>query len=47
MCIEAVAEAFRQGINFFDTSPYYGDTKSETVSGGRQPRPAVLLGAAA
>ena len=29
----AVKEAFDLGINFFDTSPYYGDTKSETVGG--------------
>lgn len=28
---EAVREAFKQGINFFDTSPYYGVTRSETV----------------
>jgi predicted oxidoreductase len=27
-----VKEAFDLGINFFDTSPFYGDTKSETVS---------------
>ena len=24
-------EAFKLGINFFDTSPYYGDTRSEQV----------------
>lgn len=30
---EAVHEAFRLGINFFDTSPFYGNTKSETVLG--------------
>lgn len=30
--IEAVHEAFRLGINFFDTSPLYGKTKSEMVS---------------
>lgn len=29
--VAAVKEAFDLGINFFDTSPYYGDTKSETV----------------
>ena len=29
--IEAVHEAFRLGINLFDTSPLYGKTKSETV----------------
>ena len=31
--VAAVKEAFDLGINFFDTSPYYGDTKSETVRG--------------
>ncbi|PRW05776.1 L-galactose dehydrogenase [Chlorella sorokiniana] len=31
--VAAVKEAFDLGINFFDTSPYYGDTKSETVLG--------------
>lgn len=30
--IASVHEAFRLGINFFDTSPFYGTTKSETVS---------------
>ena len=30
--VEAVHEAFRLGINFFDTSPLYGTTRSETVS---------------
>lgn len=29
--IAAVHEAFKLGINFFDTSPYYGDTRSEKV----------------
>jgi hypothetical protein len=29
--IAAVHEAFRLGINFFDSSPFYGGTKSETV----------------
>jgi L-galactose dehydrogenase len=28
-----VHEAFRLGINFFDTSPFYGCTKSEIVLG--------------
>ena len=28
---EVVREGFRQGINFYDTSPYYGVTRSETV----------------
>ena len=31
--IEAVHEAFRAGINVFDTSPFYGNTRSETVLG--------------
>ncbi|PNH11710.1 L-galactose dehydrogenase [Tetrabaena socialis] len=31
--IAAVHHAFRRGINFFDTSPFYGLTKSETVLG--------------
>ncbi|KAL0798104.1 hypothetical protein Bca101_053278 [Brassica carinata] len=31
--IAAVREAFRHGINFFDTSPYYGETLSEKVLG--------------
>ncbi|KAL9238514.1 hypothetical protein vseg_012923 [Gypsophila vaccaria] len=31
--IAAVSLAFRLGINFFDTSPYYGATLSETVLG--------------
>ena len=30
--VQAVHEAFRLGINFFDTSPFYGSTKSETVA---------------
>ncbi|KAI8112123.1 hypothetical protein M9434_003447 [Picochlorum sp. BPE23] len=29
----AVHLAFEKGINFFDTSPFYGDTKSETALG--------------
>jgi L-galactose dehydrogenase len=29
--IQAVHEAFSLGINFFDTSPYYGLTRSEQV----------------
>jgi L-galactose dehydrogenase len=29
--IASVHEAFRLGINFFDTSPFYGNTKSEQV----------------
>ncbi len=29
--IAAVHEAFKLGINFFDTSPFYGSTRSEQV----------------
>ena len=29
--IKAVHEAFKSGINYFDTSPYYGDLRSERV----------------
>jgi hypothetical protein len=29
--IASVHEAFKLGINFFDSSPFYGGTKSETV----------------
>jgi len=29
--IAAVHEAFNLGVNFFDTSPHYGDRKSERV----------------
>ena len=31
VCKQAVHAAFNAGINFFDTSPFYGNTKSETV----------------
>ena len=31
MAIETVHEAFRQGINYFDTSPFYGEGLSEIV----------------
>ncbi|KAG7976533.1 hypothetical protein I3843_06G153800 [Carya illinoinensis] len=31
--IASVGEAFRRGINFFDTSPYYGGTLSEKMLG--------------
>ncbi len=31
--IKAVHEAFRKGINYFDTSPYYGNLRSEKVGG--------------
>ena len=30
---KAVELAFKRGINFFDTSPFYGDTKSEVALG--------------
>ena len=30
--VQAVQEAFKLGINLFDTSPFYGDTKSEQAS---------------
>ena len=33
--VAAVQAAFDAGINFFDTSPYYGDTRSEAVRGCR------------
>ncbi|BDA42515.1 L-galactose dehydrogenase [Coccomyxa sp. Obi] len=33
LAIEAVHEAFNMGINLFDTSPYYGLTRSEKVLG--------------
>ncbi len=32
LAVQAVHEAFKFGINFFDTSPYYGLTRSEKVS---------------
>jgi predicted aldo/keto reductase-like oxidoreductase len=32
--VHAVHEAFRLGINYFDTSPFYGSTRSEQVSPG-------------
>ena len=31
ICIKAVHNAFHAGVNFYDTSPFYGSTKSETV----------------
>lgn len=31
--IAAVHEAFKLGVNFFDTSPFYGVTRSEAVLG--------------
>lgn len=33
IAMAAVKAAFDRGINFFDTSPYYGSTRSETVLG--------------
>lgn len=44
--IAAVEAAFARGINFFDTSPYYGATKSETVLGkalARLPRDQIIV----
>lgn len=32
-CRAAVHRAFALGVNFFDTSPYYGATRSETMLG--------------
>ncbi len=37
--VNSVLEAFKLGINFFDTSPFYGDTKSEMVRPTRTPCP--------
>ena len=31
--VAAVHEAVRLGVNFFDVSPYYGDTRAERVLG--------------
>lgn len=45
-CIRAVHEAHRLGINYFDTSPYYGDTRSEKVLGRALkglPRDQIIL----
>ena len=39
--IAAVHEAFKLGINYFDTSPYYGDTRSEQVWGRGHTLPVV------
>ena len=38
--VAAVHEAFALGINLFDTSPFYGNTRSETVIGGLEARAA-------
>ncbi len=46
-CIEAVHAAVDAGINLFDTSPFYGLTKSESVLGRALkgiPRDSYLLG---
>lgn len=43
---DAVVAAHAAGVNFFDTSPYYGDTKSESVLAGglaRLPRDSFVL----
>ncbi len=34
-CRQAVHDAFHAGVNYIDTSPFYGDTKAETVRCGR------------
>eukprot|EP00884_Botryococcus_braunii_P017140 jgi/Botrbrau1/4109/Bobra.152_3s0057.2 len=42
----AVHEAFRLGINFFDTAPFYGDTRSELALGKALqglPRDQIIL----
>jgi L-galactose dehydrogenase len=39
--IASVREAFRLGINFFDTSPFYGNTKSEQVQATLSSSPAA------
>lgn len=42
----AVEAAFKMGINFFDTSPFYGDTKSETALGvgiAKLPREEIIV----
>ena len=31
--LKAVHEAFNSGINYFDTSPWYGELRAEIVSG--------------
>mmetsp|Transcript_4233 Transcript_4233/g.13469 ORF Transcript_4233/g.13469 Transcript_4233/m.13469 type:complete len:269 (-) Transcript_4233:57-863(-) len=44
--VEAVKRAVELGINFFDTSPFYGLTKSETVLGralSQLPRESFIL----
>ena len=42
----AIETAFERGINFFDTSPFYGDTKSESALGvglAKLPRDAIVV----
>jgi L-galactose dehydrogenase len=44
--IRAVEAAFQRGINFFDTSPFSGDTRSERVLGKalkRLPRDKIVV----
>ncbi|GAB4819507.1 hypothetical protein N2152v2_006553 [Parachlorella kessleri] len=44
--VQSVVEAFNRGINFFDTSPFYGDTKSEMVLGkglAKLPRDQIVV----
>ncbi len=46
VCRQAVHDAFNAGVNFFDTSPFYGATKSETVLGAALqglPRSQVVI----
>lgn len=46
ICRKAVHDAFHAGINFFDTSPFYGATKAETVSAVASKNRASILEAA-
>ena len=44
--VAAVKAAFDLGVNFFDTSPYYGDTRSEAVLGrglAQLPREQIVV----
>ena len=40
VAVASVQEAFRLGINFFDTSPYYASTKVRACRTGRGSTPA-------
>lgn len=40
--VEIVQEAYKLGINFFDTSPFYGNNRSEEVSLQSLPCPLLL-----